>query len=82
MTLLPATAFGIADRGQLREGAWADLVVLNPASLQDNATFSDPHHYATGFAAVIVNGVVVVKDDVHTSARPGIIVRRKAAEIR
>jgi N-acyl-D-amino-acid deacylase len=82
MTLLPATTFGIADRGQLREGAWADLVVLNPASLQDNATFSDPHHYATGFAAVIVNGVIVVKDDAHTRARPGMIVRRKAAEIR
>ncbi len=79
MTSLPATTFGIADRGQLREGAWADLVVFNPATVQDNATFNDPHHYATGFAAVIVNGVVVVKDDAHTRARPGMIVRRKAA---
>ena len=79
MTSLPATTFGIADRGQLREGAWADLVIFNPATLQDNATFNDPHHYATGFAAVIVNGVVVVQDDAHTRAHPGMIVRRKAA---
>ncbi len=80
MTSLPATTFRLQDRGQLREGNWADLVVFDPATVQDNATFSDPHHYATGFAAVIVNGVVVVKDDAHTRARPGMIVRRKAAE--
>jgi N-acyl-D-amino-acid deacylase len=82
MTSLPATTFRIQDRGQLREGNWADLVVFNPATVQDNATFSDPHHYAAGFAAVIVNGVIVVKDDAHTRARPGMIVRRKAAESR
>jgi len=63
----------------LREGNRADLVVFNPATVQDNATFSDPHHYATGFAAVIVNGVIVVKDDTHTRARPGLIVRRRTA---
>jgi N-acyl-D-amino-acid deacylase len=79
MTSLPATTFRIQDRGQVREGNWADLVVFNPATVKDNATFSDPHHDATGFAAVIVNGVVVVKDDTHTGARPGMIVRRKAA---
>jgi N-acyl-D-amino-acid deacylase len=82
MTSLPATTFGIADRGQLRVGNWADLVVFNPATVQDSATFSDPHHYATGFAAVIVNGVVVVKENAHTRARPGMIVRRKSAETR
>ncbi len=80
MTSLPATTFRIQGRGQIREGNWADLVVFDPATVQDNATFNDPHHYATGFAAVIVNGVVVVKDDAHTGARPGMIVRRKAAE--
>jgi N-acyl-D-amino-acid deacylase len=80
MTSLPATTFRIQDRGQLREGNWADLVVFNPATVQENATFSDPHHYATGFAAVIVNGVVVVKDDTHTRARPGMIVRSKTVE--
>jgi len=80
MTSLPATTFHIQDRGQLREGNRADLVVFNPATVQDNATFSDPHHYATGFAAVIVNGVIVVKDDTHTGAQPGMIVRRKTTE--
>src|SRR6266853_1728989 len=82
MTSLPTTTFRIQDRGQLREGNWADLVVFNPATVQDNATFSDPHHYASGFAAVIVNGVIVVKDDAHTGARPGMIVRRRVAESR
>ena len=77
-----AATFRIQDRGQLREGNWADLVVFDPAIVQDNATFSDPHHYATGFPAVIVNGVIVVKDDAHTGARPGMIVRRKATETR
>jgi N-acyl-D-amino-acid deacylase len=82
MTSLPATTFRLQDRGQLREGSWADLVVFNPVTVQDVATFNDPHHYATGFAAVIVNGVVVVKDDAHTRARPGKIVGRKTAEDR
>ena len=80
MTSLPATTFRLQDRGQLREGNWADLVVFDLATVQDNATFSDPHHYATGFAAVIVNGAIVVKDDAHTGVRPGMIVRRQAAE--
>jgi len=82
MTSLPATTFRIQDRGQVREGNWADLVLFNPTTVQDSATFSDPHHYATGFAAVIVNGVIVVKDDAHTRARPGMIVRRKSAAAR
>jgi N-acyl-D-amino-acid deacylase len=71
MTSLPATVFRLKDRGLLREGAWADLVVFDPAKVQDNATYDDPHHYATGFAYVLVNGVPVVKADQHTGARPG-----------
>jgi N-acyl-D-amino-acid deacylase len=82
MTSLPAATFRIQDRGQLREGNWADLVVFNPATIGDSATFSDPHHYATGFAAVLVNGVIVVKEDAYTSSRPGMVVRRKSAEAR
>ena len=76
MTSLPATTIRMKDRGMIREGAWADLVVFDPAKVQDQAGFNDPHHYATGFAWVLVNGVAVVKNDVHTSARPGKIVRR------
>jgi N-acyl-D-amino-acid deacylase len=76
MTTLPATVFGIKDRGQLREGAWADLVVFDPATVQDPATFNEPHQYATGFQYVFVNGVLVVENDEHNGARPGKMVRR------
>ncbi len=78
MTSLPATTFGIKDRGFVREGSWADLVVFDPATVQDNATFESPHQYATGFAYVFVNGVEVVKDDKHTGAKPGRPVVRNA----
>lgn len=71
MTSLPASVFRLQDRGCLRPGAWADVVVFDPARVQDHATFREPHQYATGFAWVLVNGVAVVKNDAHTGARPG-----------
>jgi N-acyl-D-amino-acid deacylase len=71
MTSLPATTFRLKDRGQVREGHWADLVIFDPVKVQDQATFEEPHRYATGFTAVLVNGVVVVREDEHTGARPG-----------
>ncbi len=77
MTSLPATTFRLKDRGVVRAGDWADLVVFDPAKVQDHATFKDPHHYATGFAYVFVNGVAVVKDDEHTGARPGRALRHQ-----
>lgn len=77
MTSLPATTFRLKDRGVVREGAWADLVVFDPAKVQDQSTFNDPHHYATGFAWVLVNGVPVVRQDEHTRARPGKALRRR-----
>ena len=76
MTSLPATTFGLKNRGFIREGCWADLVVFDPAKVQDNATFEAPHQYATGFAHVFVNGIEVVKDDKHTALRPGRALRR------
>ncbi|HKS37613.1 MAG TPA: D-aminoacylase [Verrucomicrobiae bacterium] len=79
MTSLPATTFRIRNRGLLREGAWADVVVFDPTKVREEATFTDPHHYATGFAAVLVNGVVVAKDDRHTGARPGKMLRHTSA---
>jgi N-acyl-D-amino-acid deacylase len=79
MTSLPAATFRLKDRGVLRDGAWADLVVFDPAKVQDHSRFNDPHHYATGFAAVLVNGVVVVRNDQHTGARSGKALRREAA---
>ena len=73
---LPATTFRLKDRGQVREGMWADVVVFDPAKVRDNATFTEPHQYATGFKLVLVNGEAVVKDDAHTQARPGKMVKR------
>ncbi len=76
MTSLPATTFALKNRGLIREGCWADLVVFDPAKVQDHATFEKPHQYATGFAHVFVNGVEVVRDDQHTGAKPGRALRR------
>ncbi len=56
MTSLPATVFGIADRGQLRPGAWADIVVFDLEKFQDRATYQDPHQLAEGVTHVLVNG--------------------------
>jgi N-acyl-D-amino-acid deacylase len=78
MTSLPATTFALKNRGIIREGGWADVVVFDPAKIQDNATFEAPHQYATGFAHVFVNGIEVVKDDQHTGAKPGRPVSRNA----
>jgi N-acyl-D-amino-acid deacylase len=76
MTSLPASTFGLKNRGLVREGCWADLVVFDPATVKDNATFEAPHQYATGFVHVFVNGVAVVSNDRHTGAKPGRPVRR------
>ena len=71
MTSLPANDFHFEGRGLVCPGNWADIVVLDPATVRENATYDDPHHYATGFAFVLVNGTVVVEQDKHTGARPG-----------
>jgi len=75
MTSLPAHTFEFGQRGEIRPGYWADLVVFDPEKVQDNATYADPHHFATGFSAVIVNGVIVVENDHQTEAKPGMILR-------
>lgn len=75
MTSLPAATFRLKDRGSIRAGAWADLTVLDPATVQDRSEFKDPHHYATGFACVLVNGVPVVERDKPTGAKPGQVLR-------
>ena len=76
MTSLPARQFRLADRGVLREGMAADVVVLDPARVSDPATFPKPHAYATGIPYVLVNGVIVVKNGEQTGARPGVVLRR------
>ncbi len=79
MTSLPASTFRLKDRGEIRPGAWADLVVFDAGRVQDEAKFNDPHYYATGFERVLVNGIPVVTEDAHTGARPGKTVRRTEA---
>ena len=75
MTSLPAAHFRFADRGVLREGMAADIVVFDSAGVGDAATFQKPHAYATGIPHVLVNGVPVVKNGEHTGARPGTVLR-------
>lgn len=71
MTSLPARTFHLKDCGEIRVGAWADLVVFAPATVQDRATYATPHVYAAGFNNVFVNGVETVANDKHTGARAG-----------
>jgi N-acyl-D-amino-acid deacylase len=75
LTSLPAENLGIKERGRLAEGFFADVVVFDPAGIQDHATFEKPHQYATGVKHVFVNGVQVLKDGEHTGAKPGRVVR-------
>jgi N-acyl-D-amino-acid deacylase len=68
---LPATNLGLDHRGFLKEGMFADVVVFDPATIADRATFEKPHQYAVGIKQVFVNGVQVLKDGEHTGAKPG-----------
>ena len=72
---LPASNLKIRDRGLLKEGYYADVVVFDPATIQDHATFEEPHQYSTGVYHVFVNGEQVLKDGEHTGATPGRVVR-------
>ena len=74
---MPRRHFRFADRGFVREGYAADLVLFDAATVQDAATFEQPHAYAVGIPHVLVNGVLVVKDGVHTGAKPGVVLRSK-----
>jgi N-acyl-D-amino-acid deacylase len=76
MTSLPADTLGLAGRGRIAEGSYADLVVLDPATVADTATYERPASYAVGVQHVVVNGQVVVRDSALTEARPGRRVRR------
>src|SRR5262249_50942608 len=76
MTGRAAAALGLTDRGTIVEGNAADLVLFDPATIADRATFDDPHQYPEGIEVVIVNGTVVIGGD-HTGASP--LVRRRGA---
>jgi N-acyl-D-amino-acid deacylase len=74
MTGLPAANLKLDRRGLLRPGYFADVVVFDPATVTDHATYTEPHAYATGVAHVLVNGASVLRDGEHTDARPGRVV--------
>ncbi len=75
LAALPSENLRIDRRGQLKTGFYADVVVFDPATIQDHATFVEPHQYATGMKHVFVNGTQVLKDGEHTGAKPGRVVR-------
>jgi N-acyl-D-amino-acid deacylase len=77
MTSLPARTFSLRDRGTIREGMAADLVVFDPARVGDRATYAKPHQYSVGFDYVLVNGKVEVEDGKLTAARGGMALRKK-----
>jgi N-acyl-D-amino-acid deacylase len=76
MTSLPADRMGLGARGRIVEGAYADLVVFDPATVIDRATFTDPHQYPDGIPWVVVNGVVTVENGTFVDARAGRVLRR------
>ena len=74
LTSLPASNMKIQSRGALKPGFYADVVVFDPATISDHATFDKPHQYSTGMQQVFVNGVQVLKNGEHTGATPGRVV--------
>ena len=77
MSGLTASQLHIADRGLIKDGLAADLVILDPATVADRATFTDPFQYPVGIPTVIVNGRVVLDEGRHTGARPGVVIHGK-----
>jgi N-acyl-D-amino-acid deacylase len=75
LSALPAENLGIRQRGRLEPGYFADVVVFDPETIADHATFAEPHQYATGVIHVFVNGAQVVREGQHTGAKPGRVVR-------
>jgi len=75
MTSLPAQTFGLRDRGLIREGLAADLVIFDENTIVDQATFDKPHQFPLGISYVIVNGTPVVENNEVTTARPGMALR-------
>ena len=75
LTLLPATTLSIEKRGRLVLGHFADIVVLDEQEVRDFSTFEEPHQYSSGVVHVLVNGVPVITEGLHTGATPGRAIR-------
>jgi N-acyl-D-amino-acid deacylase len=78
MTSFPAQRVGLTDRGLIRPGMKADVVIFDPGRIRDRATYEQPHQYPEGISAVFVNGIVVFEGGAMTGARPGVILRGPA----
>ena len=76
MTSLPAAVFGLTDRGVVRVGAVADLVIFDPAAVEEKSTYTSPHQLAAGFTDVVVNGIVVREKGTFTDALPGRVLKK------
>ena len=74
-TALPAPRMRITDRGVLKQGMWADVVIFDPATIHDAATFENPNQLSVGMKYVIVNGTPVIADGNMTNALPGKVLR-------
>ena len=81
LSKLPCTNLKIAKRGELKVGNYADVVVFDPATVTDHATFAKPHQYATGILHVFVNGKQVLKDGEHTQAKPGRFIKGPGGKV-
>jgi N-acyl-D-amino-acid deacylase len=75
MTGLPASKLHLKQRGLLKPGYFADLVIFDPETVLDRATYTQPHQYPAGIPYVFVNGKLVIREGVHTQARPGLVIR-------
>jgi N-acyl-D-amino-acid deacylase len=80
ITSFSAENLGIEDRGALEEGFFADIAVFDPDTIQDHATFAEPHQYSTGVHHVVVNGELVLHNGEHTGATPGRFVKGPGAK--
>lgn len=76
MTSFPSQKLGLFDRGLIREGMWADVVVFDPVTVIDRATYENPHQFSKGISHVIVNGVCVVENEVQNTELPGKVLQR------
>lgn len=82
MTSLPARHFRFNSRGEIKEGFAADLVVFDPSTVSDAATFEKPHAFARGFSWVLVNGVAVIRNGEHSGAKPGAVLAHSSRKAR
>jgi N-acyl-D-aspartate/D-glutamate deacylase len=80
MTSLNAAKIGLQDRGQLAPNFLADIVVFDPDTVIDRATYTDPFQYSSGIRFVLVNGKIVLSDEEHTGARPGRVLRPSSGQ--